>query len=442
MAVRFDISNVSIETRTNIKADLTIRPKITEYNKETIEDVCVFDVMNDGKEKILLTPFSYSKRLKIKPLINTEYKELNVKFVIQLNEIQKEIRAETFDILNRTNCILISLATGQGKTITAIYLATKIKFKTMILSHRINIIEQWDYSIKKACPSAKVQVLTSKTVMKDDTDFYIMNVSNVNKRDYNDYKNIGLLIVDECHVFVTENNLSCLLFFQPKYLIGLTATPRRADGMCKALDLFFGSEWIVRKMWKPFNVYEVRTNIKIPTEKNAMGKLDWNGVLEYQGSNTERNMLIVNIIRYFSTRNFLLLCKRKEQAKILYTILKDVGESVDIYIGTNKNYNIDSRILCSSFSKSGVGFSHDKLDGLIICSDVEEGIEQYLGRVFRSRDCCPIIFDFVDKGVPSLIKHYKTRKEMYESKGGVVKNFNEEFPEFEVYKNSLNIQKN
>ena len=319
-------------------------------------------------------------------------------------------------------------------TIYSIFLASKLQYKVMVLCHRVNLIDQWEYSIHKVCPDALVQVLDGKTTFDPEGDFFIMNVANVSKRKRNEFSSIGILIVDEAHTICTENLSQSLFWFQPKYTIFLTATPDRTDGKGKLLELYVGPERIERKLYRPFNAYVIHTGFKPTAKQNAQGRLDWNSVLESQSLNEERNDLIVDIIRYFRNRNFLILCKRVDQSKILLEKLKAYNEDVDMFTGTSKKFNRDSRILISTYSKTGVGFDHAKLDALIVAADVEEGIEQYVGRVFRREDVVPIVFDLLDK-MHTLFKHFITRRTLYTAIGGDVKDFYLYFPEFKQWRN-------
>ena len=69
------------------------------------------------------------------------------------------------------------------------------------------------------------------------------------------------------------------------------------------------------------------------------------------------------------------------------------------------------------------------MDTLILCSDVEQYFIQSLGRIFRKEESSPIVFDLLDDN-PILLKHFKTRKQVYKEIGGIVKDFFKEFPEF------------
>jgi len=134
--------------------------------------------------------------------------------------------------------------------------------------------------------------------------------------------------------------------------------------------------------------------------------------------------MIVNIVRMFRERNFLILSKRVEQVKYLVNRLLEEGEDVTSLVGIKKHFDYSSRILVATIQKAGVGFDHPKLDSLIIASDVQEYFVQYLGRVFRVEDNVPIIFDLLDD-FSVLKSHYYTRRKVYISHGGKMFDFND-----------------
>jgi superfamily II DNA or RNA helicase len=106
-------------------------------------------------------------------------------------------------------------------------------------------------------------------------------------------------------------------------------------------------------------------------------------------------------------------------------------ESVDYTTGSKSDFNRDARILVTTFSKSGVGFDHPKLDMLILASDVEEMFAQYFGRCVRREDVSPIIVDLVDN-LPNLEKHYLSRRKYAMSVGAKVLDFRASFPNFDL----------
>lgn len=428
MSVVFNPGNLSQSDKYRLIKDLSISAKETKYNKNP-KTMVLFkyeDELNSNADKNLLVPlaYAYQKSLTIK---DDEVKERKMKFTGTLNLRQKMIKQEVFDILNETKSIILAFYTGFGKTISAIYFATKINYPTCIIVNRLSLIDQWKSSIRKVCSKAKVQVITSKNKIDKDIDFYIINISTVSKRKMTDFKYIKLLICDEAHTICSENYSKALFYFKPVYSIALTATPERDDGLDVILEHYFGPSIVSKSLWYPCNIYYVQTGF-VPTMEQGTNGLDWNKALESQAKCGFRNSMIVKIAKYFKHRTFIIMCKRIEQCKEIYNELSDI-KGVEIYTGNKTEYDDKCRILISTFSKTGVGFDFPKADSLIIGSDVKAQVLQYYGRIFRRDDVVPSVFDLRDKSFV-MDKHWRIRESIYKEHGGIIKDFNKCFPEF------------
>ena len=304
----------------------------------------------------------------------------------------------------------------------------KLKYKALIQVHRINLMIQWENAIKNTCNDAKVQLLTSSNEIQHDCDFYIINMINTSKRNKDEFKDIGILICDEIHLLCTEVYSKTLYSFQPKYLIGLSATPFKNDGSSRLLELYFGPEVIFKHLYRPFNIYSFYSNY-IPKYKINNKSIDWNSVLEDLDNNEELFDLYIKVIQYFSTRNILVLVKRINIGKKIYNKLKELNENVDLFVRSQAKFNYDCRILVSSYSKSGVGFDFPKMNTLLLASDIKENLIQYLGRVCRLEDNIPMVIDVVFFKFFPLLKHWYNRKDVYSKCGGIIKNIANCFPE-------------
>lgn len=422
MSIKLKIKSIPKEIRERIVKELKIEKKLSKYEKvsKTMEPYYI-----QQKTDEIYLPFAWALE-NVPGATRPERKELpqiNTKFVGNLRDNQKEVRDEAIKILNRDGSIILSLYCGFGKTFLAILLASKIGLKTLILCHRIVLIEQWRDSIKKVCPDASFQILDSKTEIDEKADFYIANAQNIEKFGFKPFCKIGTVIVDECHVIATDTLSKSLFYSTPRYMIGLSATPHRPDGMDILLEYYFGKNKISRQLFRKHTVYRVNTGIKFETKMTKDGKLDWNSIIEGQSENEERNKMILDIILKHEDRHFLVLCKRISQARYLIDKLCENGENVTSLLGNNNQFDQTSRILVATVQKCGVGFSHDILDALVIASDMEEYFIQYLGRVMRTEEVEPIIFDFVDEH-PILQRHFQTRKKVYQESGGIIKRYN------------------
>jgi superfamily II DNA or RNA helicase len=328
-------------------------------------------------------------------------------------------------------------------TISSVYWASRIKLKVGIICHRSVIIDQWRQAFEKYS-TAIVQVVTPAKALNQESDVYIFSVDSVAKKDISAYKDIGFLIYDEAHATMcTKVSSNTIFYFQPQYMLALTATPERSDGMNKIINLTIGETCITRKLKALFNVYIVYTSLftkyKVKVEANSQGGLDWNYVLESQALSIERNKLIIDLCLYFQARTILILCKRKDQCEILFKILKKYNQDVDTYYGSNKYLNYNCRILIATYSKGGTGMDVPNLDLLIVASDVEEGYRQYCGRIFRRDNQVPIILDLIDAFRP-LQNHAETRLDICKEIGASVKRFDKCFSDFNQWRNLFNVK--
>ena len=425
MSLKTKLNKLSNKVRDKINNELLL---VLKNDSKMLPDkeIQPFDIVNDE----IYLPFYYGiNELNFDRPERKNFPSMNVKFEGVLRNEQVIVKKEALEKLTNKGSVILSLHTGFGKTILAINLACNIKLKTLVIVNKIVLVKQWEESILKFCPTAIVQKLTPKSKIKE-SDFYIMNAINIEKMGRKFFQNIGLVICDEAHLLVAETLSRSLQYLTPRYLIGLSATPYRLDGLNKLLDLYFGKDKIIREMNREHIIYRVNTGLEIEMELvESTGKVNWGAVLKSQSENEERNELIVKIIREFKDRNFLVLCKRVEQATYLYNKLKELGEHVDNLIGSKQEFDTDCRVLVGIHQKVGTGFDWAKADALLLATDLDAYFIQSLGRVFRRRDTIPIVFDLVDKNF-ILLKHFKNRSEVYEKVGGKIVSFNRKYPEF------------
>ena len=328
---------------------------------------------------------------------------------------QQAVAAEALDELKTNGHIFLSLFTGFGKTMTATYLSCKLKYKTLVTTFNDIVRRQWKVYYEDC--GAKVCVNPAKF---DDAkhDVLICGVKVLYK--VKNKSAFGTIIYDEAHSSTVE---ACkqLLEFNTRYLIGLSATPNRVDGLCAMLPLFFG-KYIFRKETKRFTVVKYKTNYVPEVETsfiNGHNVMNWSKVIGSVDLNESKIRDVCNIAMSsrLSDRCILIICFLKAQSNAIYSRLKAKGENAGLLCGTIKydpekdNY----RILVCGMKKAGVGFDNPKYNAAIIASDVKNVI-QYEGRV-RPVDC--IIYDVVDD-FPTFENHWNIRFKWYVSKGATI----------------------
>lgn len=428
MSIIYPINSLSREEQQQINDELVVELTHVKFKKDEgyYNELVPYKYEND----LIYLPFAYAvNNLSLPRRERSTFSPANVKFEGTLRDEQKIVRSESLSILNKTGSIILSLYTGFGKTITSINLACAIKLKTLIIVNKVVLIKQWESSILKVCPSANIQKLSPSSVFDTDSDFFIINAINVPKMKTNFFKDIGLCIVDELHLIMAESLSKSLYSLSPRYLIGLSATPYREDELDPFINFYFGEQKIIRLLRRKHTVYRVNTGFKPEIEKASNGKVNWGIVLESQSKDIKRNELIVSIVKKFSDKNFLILTKRVEQGDYLVNRLAEEKEYVASLLGSQQEFDRDSRILVATTQKAGTGFDHPKLDALILASDIDQYYIQALGRILRREDSEPVVFDLVDDN-RILLNHFNHRKEIYNEIGGKIIDFNKKHPEF------------
>ena len=431
MSIKIHLDSLTLPERTKIVKELKFNKKDNKYNKLVVNPT-IYPYDTDDNDNIFL-PFAWALKnigncIRPRREVHSDL-ETTFSKEITFREEQKQVIKEAIQLLNKNGTCILSVYTGFGKTICSIKLACKIKLKTLIVVSRLVLVNQWINSINKCCENPKIQFLTARTPLNLSNDFFIMNALNIPKKPHGFFDDIGTIITDEIHLIATEKLIQSFNYLRPRYMIGLSATPTRPDGMDALLDVYFGKDKIYRKLFRKHFVYKVQTNFEPTFQLGATGKVDWNSILESQTEDITRNELIIKLVQYFKDRFFLILSKRVKQVSYLVNRLKSVGESVTSLVGDEKEYNESSRILVATVQKAGVGFDHPKLDALILASDVEEYFIQYLGRVMRREDVEPYIFDLVDDN-KILKSHFYVRRRVYTNHGGEIRDFSRVFPNF------------
>jgi superfamily II DNA or RNA helicase len=414
MSLKLNISNLTSEVKAKINKELKFHVQ-TGRNKEIRQTIIPYHIPDDQNH--IYVPLYYAIEAGIGVPSDT-YMSGEMEFKGTLRDYQRATKRDVIDRLNEYGACLLSLPVGWGKTIFSIYISCKIRLKTLILVNRLVLMDQWVEAIKSVCSNPKIQVLKTKSELDLTNDFFIMNALNVSKKPLDFFRDIGTLICDEVHLLCSPTQYQSFFRVCPRYSIALSATPTRLDGMDKLLEFFFSRDKIEQKLVKKHYVQIVHTGITFDQKYNSDGSLNWNSVINGQAISEPRNRMIISIIQKNPERNMLVLCKRLVQGEWLIDQLTSMGESVTDLIRQDK-YDPNARILVATIQKCGVGFSHEKMDSLILAGDLEEKYIQVLGRVFRSLHNVPLIFDIVDEN-PILQRHLTTRKRVYKETGGII----------------------
>lgn len=250
------ITGLSEKDLSRIENELTFNnPKyaqVKKYSKWSTTKVPqyleYFEHIEFKKEDIFKIPLGYffSKNPVPNAVVKDcrEYTETEFpKFKLELRETQQEALDEYIRCNKDSFKSSVQLPTGKGKTILGIALAEKLKAKTLIVVHKVDLIDGWIKDIKKSFDDkADIGIIRAKkkSVGEHFTIATIQTLNNLKPRELEAlYYTFGFVILDECH-HVPSTTFSLVNNFKSRYRLGLSATHERNDGLTHIIKLYFG----------------------------------------------------------------------------------------------------------------------------------------------------------------------------------------------------------
>lgn len=227
---------------------------------------------------------------------------------------------------------LVVLPTGTGKTLIALEDMKRLErdlgsLKGLILVPSLDLVQQWAQEIHRHGLTG-IEVLTYSAVARryfsEDPHTY----------DY--------IVVDEAHHAVAPVLKKAIQHYQPRFLLGLTATDRRLDE--RSLESVFGNydqkldlkQAIEVGLLSQIRAFRLESNLDL-SQVRFNGRDYVAADLERRVRVTSRNELIANVLhKYFYSRlpgkSGLVFCVNIAHAKEMARLLRETGftaESVD-----------------------------------------------------------------------------------------------------------------
>lgn len=330
---------------------------------------------------------------------------------------------------------ILSLGTGFGKTFVGLYVLSKLKSKTIIVVNKIPLMNQWKSEIQRFLPSLKVGTLQGqKNIDIEDCDIVVAMLQSMARIDYPDelFSDFRALIFDEVHNSPSQHFSKVLFKVCCKYTIGLSATPKRADGCEYVFKWHLGDivykDNVERKGLPPIiRTLKIDTTEykEVATENKFTGKkqIQFTSMLSELVEMPKRNKLIIELIKDFikndNNRKLLVLSDRRTHILNLKKLLDEdlsITFTYGVFLGGMKQAALTqsraSQAIFATFAAFSEGVSERELDCLILTTPKkyighlenkmiknESGkLNQIVGRVFRKDhiDRNPIIVDLFD----------------------------------------------
>ena len=230
---------------------------------------------------------------------------------------------------------VIVMPCGSGKTQTALELVARYKGRALWITHTKELLKQ---SMERAKSVYDIDTKNIGTITEGKIDIgkyitfaTVQTLASIDLYDYRDYWDV--IIVDECHKAVgTPTHL--MMFYKvisqlsAYHKFGLTATPKRQDGLERSMFALLGDLIIEIDQENiptaPTYVWPVQTGCELDLTNmvNTDGTLNFVKVTNALCEDPARNTLIAQVINQLNDTCLIL----SDRVDHLYTLQKLVGE--------------------------------------------------------------------------------------------------------------------
>jgi superfamily II DNA or RNA helicase len=430
----------------NIRKDLTMIPKVNfdigkSKNKNSLANDLSFQLYSENDKRIYIPRYYGFQKYGAPSLCKlTGGQDINIDFIGSLRETQREPIENFLKAAHNPLKMggIISVPCGFGKTIMSLYIACALKKKTMFISHKEFLNQQFIDTIKQFAPDAKVGIIKQKKVDIKGKDFIIASLQSLAMRDYDNdiFDDIGFVIIDEVHH--TGAQVFCKAFkkLNNPIILGLSATLNRKDGMRRVFEYYIGKSVyslknkefcdVIVQVHKYFETHIDYSTVKLMWNGKENGAGMINNVCSFKPRTEYIIYLLKELLIKEPDRRILILSERRNQLKDIekYIIDNNIAEnSYGFYVGGMKQVDLalsaEKQIILATYQLASEGFNVPSLNTVIFASPISD-IQQSIGRILREipekRKYIPLCIDIFDdfsifkrKGA-SRLKFYNSNK--------------------------------
>jgi len=361
---------------------------------------------------------------------------------------------------------LICVPCGRGKTFMALAIALKLRKRFLIVVDKEFLANQWKGEIeryiegarigmvqadshqygteivtakgptvsemKKLAKEAGLKVGGSKDVLSNrlleakidvapktetiEYDITICMIQTICLRDYpiSAFSGYGFTIFDECHHLGAQHFSGVLRKIQTPHMLGLSATPKRDDGLTKVFEYYLGKPVYEEKVREPDSTVVVKAHwYQNEDPAYAIPPVDWRGELVTGRLMTQvvscepRTAMVIGLVKELATevkRKILVLSERRGH---LEAIEAGLGPTIvkGYYVGGMKQADLDRnaetcQVLLATYAMASEAMNIKALNAMIMASPRKK-VEQSTGRILRvsadKRELHPLIIDIIDQ---------------------------------------------
>ncbi len=334
-----------------------------------------------------------------------------------------QLRA-VYDVLQRPFGVL-DAATGSGKTVMALAVIAERRQPSLVLVHSKELLNQWAERIRSFLGVEPGLIGDGKYDVQPVT---VGIVNTVKKHLDSLPEHFGHIVVDEAHRTPATMFTEAVQAFDSKYMLGLTATPYRRDGLNKLIYITLGDRVhsVNKGLLRASGAVMSPEIIRRETDFRYSYRDDYTRMISNLTQDPDRNRQIAaDVIRQVRSRagTALVVSDRVAHCEALQELIRAAGPKTQVLTGQCSRAAREAivqavqagetDVLISTVQLLGEGFDCSGLSSLFLATPIKfKGrLIQVVGRILRPHDGKnPVVFDYVDKRVGVLKAQSKSRE--------------------------------
>lgn len=368
------------------------------------------------------------------------------------HEDQEKVVTRMNSLLDQGESFIVQAPTGYGKTYVGAEAIAHLNTRTLIITTKEDIIDQWRDAVKNVCGFTDDQIGLWRGDYEPSKQHRVVIglVQSIAKgpERYPEscFHDFGLTICDEVHRMAAEQFSQAMWWVPSKWRIGLSATPYRKDGRENVFKLHIGPIRVVAKQdvmtpkviaqptqWKVPMVHWSGVYKKMPHSPGKLG-----GLTKAMGKDPARNAIIVQFCRAAlkNGRNTIVFSDSIAHLQALYDAFVAEGippGKVGFYVGL-QNYEGPQKdrkkereqakakpIILATYTMASEATDIPWLDACVLGTPRSD-VNQIVGRIRREFENkkMPVVFDLIDTDSKVLKNYWKKRQEWYLSLGAEI----------------------
>tara|TARA_Y100000816_G_C26089692_1_gene575650 strand:- start:339 stop:1775 length:1437 start_codon:yes stop_codon:yes gene_type:complete len=363
---------------------------------------------------------------------------IHVTFQGNLFEYQTNIVNKFVTHIGESGGGLLDVEPGKGKTVMGLNIIAKLKTKTLVVVHKSFLLNQWKERISQFLPEARIGIIQAQIMDVDHKDIVIGMLQTLSTKDipYEIVKEFGLTIYDECHHLSAEVFSNVMIRIHTNYVLGLSGTMTRKDGLSKVFKYFIGpvvhkekTDLTTQVLIKSILFEDPLNDEYNEVETDFRGNPMYSRMITKLCENENRISMICNIIHYELQQNndqqIMILAHNKSLIKSLYEGIELFEKSIGYYLGGMKEESLKEsetkKVIIATYAMASEGLDIKTLTTLCMATPKSD-VCQSVGRILRSKHNQPMVIDIIDSH-EIFKRQFAKRKTYYFKKNYVIHAF-------------------